>query len=90
MFGSNHQPPNGVNRGWYENAQVDELFTQGRAAVVPEEILATYAEASGMIAEDAPWIFLYQDRLPRVVRDSISGIEPAGSVYFNYANITVD
>ncbi|KPQ02351.1 MAG: peptide/nickel transport system substrate-binding protein [Rhodobacteraceae bacterium HLUCCA12] len=90
MFGGNHQPPNGVNRGWYENAQVDELFTQGRAAVVPEEILTTYAEASGMIAEDAPWIFLYQDRLPRVIRASISGIEPAGSVYFNYANITVD
>lgn len=90
MFGGNQRPPNGVNRGWYQNDEVDALFTEGRSAVQAEESATAYVEAARIVAEDAPWIFLYQDRLPRIVRTSVKGIEPVGSVYLDYANISVD
>ncbi|MDN2565079.1 ABC transporter substrate-binding protein [Aquibium sp. A9E412] len=90
MFSGAQQPPNGVNRGWYENEAVDEAFRQARQETDAARRTELYVEAAEKITADAPWIFLYQDRLPRIVRDSVNGIEPAGSVYIDYARLSVE
>ena len=90
MFSSAQQPPNGVNRGWYGNEEVDRLFDEARQAVDESTRQDLYLEAAEQITADAPWIFLYQDRLPRIVRTSVNGIEPAGSVYIDYARLSTD
>lgn len=90
MFGGSQQPPRGVNRGWYQSEAVDALFGQARAAVDPAERDALYVEAARQITEDAPWVFLYQDRLPRIVRDRVGGVSDARSLFIDYAGLTAD
>lgn len=90
MFSGTQQPPNGVNRGWYGNPEVDKLFEKARAEVDQQQSLKLYKEASDLIAADAPWIFLYQDRLPRIFSKRVSGIQPAGSVYIDYVELDLN
>jgi ABC-type transport system substrate-binding protein len=89
MFGGDQQPPRGVNRGWYQNVEVDALFAKARGERDDAERLELYRTAAGLIAKDAPWVFLYQNRLPRVLSARISGISPARSVFIDYASIEV-
>ncbi|WP_210486289.1 ABC transporter substrate-binding protein [Microvirga antarctica] len=89
MFSGAQQPPSGVNRGWYENPEVDRLFAAARGESDDAKRNALYRQAAALIATDAPWIFMYQDRLPRVLRARVTGIVPARSVFFDYAAIGV-
>lgn len=89
MFAGDQQPPQGVNRGWYKNAEVDTLFASARGDSNDASRLKLYGSAADMIAQDAPWMFLYQNRLPRVFSARISGIEPARSVFIDYSMIEV-
>jgi ABC-type transport system substrate-binding protein len=89
MFSGDQQPPRGVNRGWFSNAEADQLFTQARGESDDEKRLDLYRQAAERIADDSPWIFLYQDRLPRVLSPRVSGISPARSVFIDYPRIQV-
>jgi ABC-type transport system substrate-binding protein len=89
MFSGDQQPPRGVNRGWYQNAEVDKLFTDARGESDDTKRLELYRSAAEFIARDAPWVFLYQNRLPRVLSPRISGISPARSVFIDYSAIEV-
>jgi ABC-type transport system substrate-binding protein len=88
MFGPDQVPPNGVNRGWYANPELTSLFDSARQNTDEELRSALYRDAAGIIAEDAPWIFLYQDRLPRIFRSTIDGIYETPSVFVDYATIS--
>jgi peptide/nickel transport system substrate-binding protein len=87
MFSGGQQPPRGVNRGWYKNERVDALFDQARAEIDEAKRNALYVQAAEQIAADAPWVFLHQDRLPRIFRDRVTGIVPAASVFFDYPTV---
>lgn len=87
MFSGTQQPPRGVNRGWYKNDKVDGLFDRARAEVDQTKRDALYVQAAEQIATDAPWVFLHQDRLPRIFRDRVTGIVPASSVFFDYPTV---
>jgi ABC-type dipeptide transport system, periplasmic component len=89
MFSGSQQPPRGVNRGWYENSEVDQLFASARAETDEAKRDELYAQAAALIAKDAPWVFLYQDRLPRIVRKRVTGVVPARSVFFDYPSLGV-
>ncbi|PUA20646.1 ABC transporter substrate-binding protein [Glaciimonas sp. PCH181] len=89
MFSGPQRPPRGVNRGWYQNVDVDKLFEQARGEVNADKKNKLYRQATEQVAADAPWVFLYQDRLPRLVRKRILGVQPARSVYIDYAKLTV-
>lgn len=84
MFSPDLQPPTGTNRGWYDNPELGELFTEARQEIDPAARAEIYREAGAIIDADAPWVFLYQDRLPRAFAASISGPVEAPSVYFDY------
>ena len=89
MFSGSQQPPSGVNRGWYNNAEVDRLFASARAEADETNRNDLYRQAADLIAKDAPWVFLYQDKLPRILRARVTGIVPARSVFFDYSRIGV-
>lgn len=90
LFASSQQAPKGVNRGWYQNAAVDADLDAARSERDETKRAKLYVDAAAKVAEDAPYLFLYQDRLPRVVRSSVKGIEPAASVYIDFSQISVD
>ncbi|MGW6458253.1 ABC transporter substrate-binding protein [Streptomyces sp. NPDC055078] len=87
MFGGKGHPPNGVNRGWYGNDKVDALFDRARGEPDNGRRMALYREAAAGIGADAPWVFLYQDRLPRLLSHKVRGVAPAASVYIDYTTI---
>jgi ABC-type transport system substrate-binding protein len=89
MFSGDQQPPRGVNRGFYANPKVDALFSAGRGEGDDVKRHAAYREAAKIIADDAPWLFLYQDRLPRLLGPRVSGVIAAPSVYFDYTTLGV-
>lgn len=87
MFGGTLHPPNGVNRGWYRNPAVDALLDEARAEPREETRTDLYRRAADAIASDAPWVFLYQDRLPRLLSRKVEGVVAAPSVYIDYTTI---
>lgn len=89
MFAGDQQPPRGVNRGWFTNTEADQLFTKARGESDEAKRLDLYRQAAERIADDSPWIFLYQDRLPRVLSARVSGVLPARSVFIDYPRIQV-
>ncbi|MFB9962537.1 ABC transporter substrate-binding protein [Sinosporangium siamense] len=87
MFSGKLVPPGGVNRGWYRNGRVDALFDQARGERDDAERFSLYRRAGDLIAGDAPWVFLYQDRLPRLLNREVTGVVPATSVYIDYTTL---
>jgi peptide/nickel transport system substrate-binding protein len=87
MFSGQQEPPSGVNRGWYRNEEVDRLFTAARAENDEGKRNELYRQAADKITSDAPWMFLYQDRLPRVISKKLTGIAPARAVFLDYTTI---
>lgn len=87
MFAGDQQPPRGVNRGWFANAEADQLFMKARGESDEAKRIDLYRQAAESLADDSPWIFLYQDRLPRVLSARISGVTPARSVFIDYPRI---
>jgi glutathione transport system substrate-binding protein len=52
-------PPAGYNVGYYVNDQLEKDISTGLKSSDDKERLAAYADAQKVIAEDAPWLFLY-------------------------------
>ena len=59
VFHSKQMPPNGFNRGYYENPEVDRLIDAAMAATDDRTSGALYGEAQRLVAEDAPYISLW-------------------------------
>lgn len=88
MFSPALTPPAGANRGWYLNEQVGAMFTSARGMVNEDARRSLYLEVVEQIDEDAPWIFLYQDRLPRMYLTQVEGINENPSAFVDYAVIS--
>jgi peptide/nickel transport system substrate-binding protein len=58
-FHSAKFPPNGANRGFYSNPQVDVLIDQARREVDPNVRKILYAQVQSILAEDVPAINLW-------------------------------
>ncbi len=52
-------PENSENRSFYRNPELDAILDRARPETDRETRLALYAEANAILAEDAPWAFLY-------------------------------
>ena len=59
VFHSNQVPPNGFNRGYYQNPEVDRLIDQATSAADDAERAALYGQVQQIVAEDAPYISLW-------------------------------
>lgn len=75
VFHSRQMPPNGFNRGYYENPDVDRLIDAAMAAATDEDRRRLYGEAQRLVAEDAPYISLWYKTNVAVSRTEIEGVK---------------
>lgn len=65
-----------ANYGSYENEEVDALIREGRATLEQDEAAELYQQASTIIAEEAPYIFLQYQEYIAVFSNDLDGFEP--------------
>jgi peptide/nickel transport system substrate-binding protein len=58
-FHSSKFPPNGANRGYYLNTQVDSLVDKARREIDPQKRKPLYAEVQRLLADELPYINLW-------------------------------
>jgi peptide/nickel transport system substrate-binding protein len=80
IFHSKALAPNGQNRGYYVNPRVDQLIEQGRSTFDRTRRKTAYDEVQRIVADELPYISLYQRDNVAIMRNNISGFEmyPSG------------
>jgi peptide/nickel transport system substrate-binding protein len=84
VFHSKQMPPNGFDRGYYENPEVDRLIDAAMAATTDEERRRLYGEAQRVVAEDAPYISLWYKTNVAVSRTEIVGVKLTPTAEFTF------
>ena len=74
VFHSSQQPPVGLNRVHYVNAEVDRLIDAAAASQVEEERKALYGRAQRIIAADVPYLPLWYRTNVAVFQPDIEGV----------------
>ncbi|MFW6214283.1 MAG: ABC transporter substrate-binding protein, partial [Spirochaetota bacterium] len=74
LLHSNQWNPNGNNRGFYRNDEVDALLDDARVTTDQDARAELYAEAIEIIWDDAPWIFLYNEGQVNANRTYVEGL----------------
>jgi peptide/nickel transport system substrate-binding protein len=90
IFHSTMTPPNGANRGFYANPEVDRLIDLGRRETDTEKRKAAYQQIQRIVSEDLPYVSLFYMDNVVVFNKRISGVTlyPAGEYEF-LSEITV-
>jgi peptide/nickel transport system substrate-binding protein len=68
-------PPDGGNRGWYSNPQLDLVLHQAKAENDLTKRKTLYDEVQKIVDEDLPYIFLWHEEIFAVVHKRIKGFE---------------
>jgi peptide/nickel transport system substrate-binding protein len=84
VFHSKQMPPNGFNRGYYENPEVDRLIDAAMVAESDDERRGLYGEAQRVVAEDAPYISLWYKTNIAVSGTRIEGVTLTPSAEFTF------
>jgi peptide/nickel transport system substrate-binding protein len=74
QFHPSQHPPAGLATSFYENPEVAGLIDEANSETDPERRQELYAEASRLIWEDAPWIFLWVQRFPMAHSADVTNI----------------
>jgi peptide/nickel transport system substrate-binding protein len=80
IFFSKNIPPEGQNRGYYNNPRVDQLILEGRATFDRARRKQIYGEVQRIVQEDLPYISLYHQINVAVMDKRLQGytMYPAG------------
>ncbi len=83
-FHSSKFPPNGANRGYYSNPEVDALIDKARREIDPQRRKPLYQQVQRILAQDLPYInFWYLDNvLVHTSRVRDLKLNPAGNFDF--------
>jgi peptide/nickel transport system substrate-binding protein len=84
VFHSKQMPPNGFNRGYYENPEVDRLIDAAMVAESEDERRKLYGDAQRVIAEDAPYISLWYKTNIAVSGTKVEGVTLTPSAEFTF------
>ena len=84
VFHSKQMPPNGFNRGYYENPEVDRLIDAAMAAESDDERRQLYGAAQRILATDAPYISLWYKTNVAVSGTKIEGVTLTPSAEFTF------
>lgn len=84
VFHSGQMPPSGFNRGYYENPEVDRLIDEASAATTDQARRRLFGEAQRLVAEDAPYISLWNKTNVAVARTGIEGVTLTPSADFAF------
>jgi peptide/nickel transport system substrate-binding protein len=74
VFHSTQTPPAGFNRGHYNNPEVDRLLDLASAAATEADRKKYYGAAQKIIAEDAPYISIWNRTNVAVARPALTGL----------------
>jgi peptide/nickel transport system substrate-binding protein len=88
LHGKASLPPNGPNRGYYVNDQVEALFNQARAEGNSDTRVALYRQAEDLIVRDAPWLYTVYVRTTGLKSSTVQGIRNE-MVSFDLAKVAV-
>ncbi len=82
VFHSQQIPPAGFNRGYYSNPKVDHLIEQANVALNESERRRYYSDAQKLIAEDAPYIAIWNKTNVIVAQPTLTGLHlsPTGDL----------
>ncbi len=83
QFYSLRAAPKGQESSYYKNPQVDALIEKGNSDPVASTRNKTYCDAAKIVWDDAPWIFLYNQKLPLVTTSKVTGITGVPNEKFN-------
>ena len=64
----------GNGSAFYKNPEVDKLIEEAQMSQDPNKRKELYKKASTIIWDDAPWIFLYDQKFTIVYRKNVKGI----------------
>jgi peptide/nickel transport system substrate-binding protein len=82
VFHSTQIPPVGFNRGYYRNAEVDRLIDLATAALTEAEQKEYYGEAQKIIAEEAPYIPIWNRVNVLLARTNLDGLHMTATAHF--------
>jgi ABC-type transport system substrate-binding protein len=85
VFHSTQTPPAGFNRGHYSNPEVDRFIDLATSATNEAERKRYYGEAQKLIAEDAPYIGLWNRTNVAVGQRTLSGLHL--NAYVNFESL---
>jgi peptide/nickel transport system substrate-binding protein len=74
VFYSTQTPPAGFNRGHYSNPEVDRLLDLAGAATSEAERKKYYGEVQKIVAEDAPYISIWNRTNVAVAQPTLTGL----------------
>jgi peptide/nickel transport system substrate-binding protein len=83
-------PENSENRSFYRNPKLDEILDRARPEIDREKRLALYAEANAILADEAPWAFLYYPVDMFAWQPYVKGFRPHPVWLNEYRNIWLD
>jgi ABC-type transport system substrate-binding protein len=73
IFQTNQHPPNGLATAFYSNDEVDSILADASTEVDPDARQQMYCEASEILWDEAPFVFLYSQRFPIVYSADLTG-----------------
>ncbi|MFZ0888921.1 MAG: ABC transporter substrate-binding protein [Candidatus Binataceae bacterium] len=76
VFDSKMAPPNGLNRGWYSNPEMDRLVEGGETTLDPARRREIYARVQKLAADDLPYVSLWWMDNVAVMSRSVLGFTP--------------
>ncbi|GAB3358561.1 ABC transporter substrate-binding protein [Modestobacter lapidis] len=83
MFRQATHPPAGLATSFYTNPEVEELLAQADVETDQDTREQLYCDASQIIWDDAPWIFLWTQSFPIVWSDDVTGISSTPTEKFS-------
>jgi len=88
QFDCTQSPPNGLATSFYCDPNAQKLMTQASSEVDPQKRADLYHQASQIIWNDAPWIFLWVQRFPMAYSAKVTGVSglPNEKFYAMYAH----
>ena len=84
-FGTGSAP----NVGKYSNPKVDALLAKAKTVLDDKARYAIYTEVETILAQDAPWLLVVNDRNPRVLAKSVKGFVMPKSWFVDLTTTTV-
>lgn len=74
LFHTAQHVPDGSNRAFYSNAEVDALLEEARTNTDPDRREEIYAQVLQILHDEAAWLFLHSETQLVAVRDNVQGL----------------
>ena len=78
-----------INISHFDNPQVNALLTQAQSETDPVARAKLYTQAGNIITQNAPWLFVVNDKNPRALASKVHGFTEPKSWFVNLTTVWV-